>query len=163
MRRILTFALALSAVAVPALAETMHIEAVMTPKQQMQLDFKDGSKHFVLLVRREGKAEGGGPLAGASVVEFGMHDIVPGMGGEPRGYLELTAANGDIAYIRWQIGAVFVPGPEGKPVLLDNGYWQIAGGTGDFAKLAGAGTLHLKPTSPTDRRFVLDGDVVRKP
>ncbi len=163
MRRILTFALALSAAAVPALAETMHIEAVMTPKQQMQLDFKDGSKHFVLLVRREGKAEGGGPLAGASVVEFGMHDIVPGMGGEPRGYLELTAANGDIAYIRWQIGAVFVPGPEGKPVLLDNGYWQIAGGTGDFAKLAGAGTLHLKPTSPTDRRFVLDGDVVRKP
>ena len=163
MRRILTFALALSAAAVPALAETMHIEAVMTPKQQMQLDFKDGSKHFVLLVRREGKAEGGGPLAGASVVEFGMHDIVPGMGGEPRGYLDLTAANGDIAYIRWQIGAVFVPGPEGKPVLLDNGYWQIAGGTGDFAKLAGAGTLHLKPTSPTDRRFILDGDVVRKP
>jgi hypothetical protein len=163
MRRIVTLMLALSATAVPALAETMHVEAVMAPKQQMQLDFKDGSKHFVLLVRREGKAEGSGPLAGASVVEFGMHDIVPGVGGEPRGYLELTAANGDIAYIRWQIGAVFVPGPEGKPVLLDNGYWQIAGGTGGFAKLAGAGTLHLKPTSPTDRRFILDGDVVRGP
>lgn len=163
MRRIATLVLALSAAAVPAFAETLHIEAVMTPKQQMQLDFKDGSKHFVLLVRREGKAEGDGPLAGTSVVEFGMHDIVPGVGGEPRGYLELTAANGDIAYIRWQIGAVFVPGPEGKPVLLDNGYWQIAGGTGDFAKLAGAGTLHLKPTSPTDRRFILDGDVVRRP
>ncbi len=30
----------------------------MTPKEQIQLDFTDGSKHFVLMVRREGKATG---------------------------------------------------------------------------------------------------------
>ncbi|MBS0561976.1 MAG: hypothetical protein JSR21_18170, partial [Proteobacteria bacterium] len=82
-----------------------------------------------------------------------MDDIVPGVGGNPTGYLEMTAPNGDIAYVNGHIGAAFVPGPEGKPVLLDNGYWQIVGGTGAFKDLVGAGTLHLKAVSPTDRRF----------
>lgn len=155
-------ALAITIAALPARAEPLHIEAVMSPKEQMQLNFKDGSKHFVLLVRREGKAEGQGVLAGASVVEFGMHDILPGVGGSPTGYLELTAANGDISYINWHIGAVFVPGDDGKPKLLDNGYWQIVGGTGALQDLVGAGTLHLKAVSPTDRRFILDGEVTHK-
>jgi hypothetical protein len=155
-------ALAIATAAVPAIAEPLHVEAVMSPKEQMQLNFKDGTNHFVLLVRREGKAEGTGVLAGTSVVEYGMHDIVPGVGGNPTGYLEMTAANGDIAYINWHIGAVFVPGPDGKPVLLDNGYWQIVGGTGGLKDLVGAGTLHLKAVSATDRRFILDGEVARK-
>jgi len=30
--------------------------------------------------------------------------------------------NGDVAYVKWQVWAVFVPGPEGKPILLDNGF-----------------------------------------
>jgi hypothetical protein len=158
----LVTAVTLSSVALPAMAEPLHVEAVMSPKEQMQLNFKDGTKHFVLLVRREGKAEGTGVLAGTSVVEYGMHDIVPGVGGNPTGYLEMTAANGDIAYINWHIGAVFVPGPDGKPVLLDNGYWQIVGGTGGLKDLVGAGTLHLKAVSATDRRFILDGEVARK-
>ena len=134
----------------------------MTPKEQMQLNFKDGSNHFVRLVRREGKAAGEGPLAGASVVEYGMHDIIPGIGGNPTGYLEFTAANGDIAYVQWQIGAVFIPGADGKPQLLDNGFWKIVGGTGGLHDLVGAGTLHLRAVSPTDRKFVLDGEVVHK-
>ncbi len=54
-----------AAAAVPAAAESMRIEAVLAPEEQMRLDFEDGNKHFVLLVRREGKAEGSGPLAGA--------------------------------------------------------------------------------------------------
>lgn len=152
----------LAIAALPAAAEPLHVEAVMSPKEKMQLNFKDGTNHFVLLVRREGKAEGTGVLAGTSVVEYGMHDIVPGVGGNPVGYLEMTAANGDIAYINWHIGAVFVPGPEGKPMLLDNGYWQIVGGTGGLKDLVGAGTLHLKAVSVTDRRFILDGEVTRK-
>jgi len=158
----LVTALALAAVTLPAIAEPLHVEAVMSPKEQMQLNFKDGSNHFVLLVRREGKAAGSGVLAGTSVVEYGMHDIIPGVGGSPVGYLEMTAANGDIAYINWHIGAVFVPGAEGKPVLLDNGYWQIVSGTGGLKDLVGAGTLHLKAVSATDRRFILDGEVTRK-
>ncbi len=143
-------------------AEPLKIEAVMSPKEKIQLDFKDGSKHFVLMVRREGQAAGTGPLAGAKVVEYGMHDIVPGVGGEPRGYLEFTAANGDVAYVKWQVRAIFVPGPDGKPQLLDNGFWEIAGATGSLAGLVGAGTLHIKAVNPTDRRFILDGEIAKK-
>jgi hypothetical protein len=142
-----------------AAAEPLKIEAVMTPKEKIQLDFADGSKHFVLMVRREGEAKGTGLLAGAKVVEYGMHDIVPGVGGDPRGYLALTTSSGDVAYVKWRVRAVFVPGTDGKPKLLDNGYWEIAGGTGALAKAKGAGTLHIKAASPTDRKFILDGDV----
>jgi hypothetical protein len=145
-----------------AQAEPLKIEAVMTPKEKIQLDFADGSRHFVLMVRREGEAKGAGLLNGTKVVEFGFHDLVPGVGGEPRGYLTLTSANGDIAYLKWQVRAVFVPGPDGKPQLLDNGVWEVAGGTGMFAGLAGAGTLHIKAVSPTDRKFILDGDLFNK-
>lgn len=142
-----------------ALAEPVKVEAVMTPKETLQLDFADGSKHFVLMVRREGEAKGSGALAGAKVVEYGMHDIVPGVGGDPRGYLVMTTANGDIAYIKWRVRAVFVPGANGKPQLLDNGYWEITSGTGSLSKAKGAGTLHIKAVSPIDRKFILDGDV----
>lgn len=146
-----------------AKAEPLKIEAVMSPKEKLQLDFQDGSKHFVLMVRREGQSAGSGLLAGAKVVEYGMHDLIPGVGGEPRGYLVFTASNGDIAYVKWQVRAVFVPGPGGKPQLLDNGFWEIAGATGSLAGLAGAGTLHIKAVNPTDRRFILEGDLAKKP
>lgn len=146
-----------------ALAQAMKIEAVMSPKEQMKLKFKDGSKHFVLLVKREGVAEGNGPLAGGSVTEYGMHDIIPGVGGDPRGYLEIIAPSGDIAYIKWQVRAVFVPGEGGKPRLLDNGVWELAGGTGKFATMKGAGSLNIKPASKTDRRFILQGELVASP
>lgn len=142
-----------------ASAEPLKIEAVMTPKEKIQLDFSDGSKHFVLMVRREGEAKGTGVLAGAKVVEYGMHDIVPGVGGDPRGYLALTTASGDIAYVKWRVRAIFVTGSDGKPELLDNGYWEIAGGTGALAKAKGAGVLHIKGVSPTDRKFILDGNI----
>jgi len=154
--------LALFALASAARAEPMHIEAVMTPKESMQLDFQDGSKHFFLMVRREGQATGDGPLKDAKVVEYGVHDIVPGVGGDPRGYLVLTRPDGATAYVKWRVRAVFVPGPDGKPVLLDNGFWEIAGATGGLTGLSGAGTLHIKAVSPTDRRYILDGDIATK-
>lgn len=75
-------------------AAPMKIEAVLTPKEQIRLDFVDGSKHFVLMVKREGKAIGQGPLGGTEVTEYGQHDIVPGVGGDPSGYLVFTAAEG---------------------------------------------------------------------
>lgn len=145
-----------------AIADPLKVEAVMSPKEKIQLDFADGSKHFMLMVRREGDATGTGLFNGAKVVEYGVHDIVPGVGGDPRGYLVMTAANGDIAYIKWRVRAVFVPGTDGKPQLLDNGFWEMAGGTGSFAGITGAGTLHIKAVSPTDRKFVLDGDLFAK-
>jgi hypothetical protein len=144
-----------------ARAETVKFEALVAQKEAIRLDFADGSKHFFLLVRREGKSEGQGVLADATVTEYGAHDIVPGVGGEPRGYLEFTKADGDKAYIKWTIQAIFVPGPDSKPKLLDNGLWQVVSGTGKLAKLKGAGSFHLVATGPTERRFVLEGELVQ--
>lgn len=144
-----------------AKAEPVKFDALVAQKEALRLDFADGTKHFFLLVHRQGKAEGDGPLAGAAVNEYGAHDIVPGIGGEPRGYLEFTKANGDKAYIKWMIQAIFVPGPDGKPKLLDNGVWQVVSGTGKLGKLKGAGTFHLVATGATERRFVLDGELTQ--
>ncbi len=141
-------------------AENVSFEMVMSPKQAMKMDFKDGSKHFVLLVQREGKSTGSGPLAGTAVTEFGMHDIRRGVDGDPRGYLRFAAANGDEAYVKWRVRAIFVPGTGGKPKILDYGYWEIAGGTGQFKDLKGVGTMTIKGVSKTDRKFTLTGDVV---
>ena len=154
------------AAALLALAPTLtfsapvKVEAVMTPKEQIRMDFADGSNHFVLMVRREGKATGQGLLAGTAVTEFGRHDIVPGVGGDPSGYLVFTAPQGGIAYVKWTVRAIFIPGPEGKPILLDNGVWEVVGGTGNFKGLQGAGILHIKTVSATDRNFILDGELV---
>ena len=144
-----------------AQAEPVKFDALVVTKESLRLDFADSSKHFFLLVRREGKTEGQGPLAGAAVQEYGAHDVVPGVGGEPRGYLEFTKADGDKAYIRWMIQAVFVPGPDGKPKLLDNGVWQVVGATGKLEKLKGAGSFRLIATGSTERRFALEGELVQ--
>ncbi len=92
-----------------------------------------------------------------------MHDITPGASGSINGYFEMTAANGDIAYIDWHIGAVFAPGPDGKLAMRYNGAWQIVGGTGRLKDAAGEGTLRMEVASATDRRFIFDGDVNAKP
>lgn len=44
--------------------------------------------------------------------------------------------------------------------LRDNGVWEVVGGTGKFKGLKGAGMLHIKPVSPTDRNFILEGELV---
>ena len=142
-------------------AEPVKFEALVAQKEAIRLDFADASKRFFLMVRREGKSEGQGPLAGATVQEYGVHDVVPGVGGEPRGYLEFATTDGSKAYIKWIIQAVFVPGPDGKPKLLDNGVWQVVGGTGKLEKLKGAGTFRLRFPGPTDRRFVMEGELVQ--
>ena len=142
-------------------AEPVKFEAHVTHKEGIRLDFADTSKRFFMLVRREGKTEGQGPLAGATVQEYGVHDVVPGVGGSPHGYLEFVKPDGDKAYINWTIQAVFVPGAEGKPKLLGNGVWQVVGATGKLAKLKGAGSFRLQFPSPTERLFVMEGDLVQ--
>lgn len=139
-------------------AEPVKFEARVAQKEAIRLDFADSSKRFFLLVRREGKTEGQGPLAGVNVQEYGAHDVVPGVGGEPSGYLEFAATDGSKAYLKWTIQAVFVPGPGGKPKLLDNGLWQVVGGTGRWEKLKGAGTFRLRFPGPTDRQFMMEGE-----
>ncbi len=145
-------------------AEQFSIRAVMSPKEQIRADLPTPQPHFVLFVKREGKAAGTGVLNGAALTEYGMHDIRPGVDGSPRGYLIARLPNGDQAVIQWEVQATFVPGPDGKPKLLDNGVWRLIGGTGALDGIKGAGTMHIKAVSPTDREFQLDGEavVVRK-
>ena len=96
---------------------------------------------------------------GAQIVEFGRHDIVPGVAGDPSGYLVATKGEDNVAYIKWTVRAVFLPGKDGKPELNDNGFWEVVSGTGAFKGLKGAGTLHIKSANPTDRIFILDGQL----
>ena len=142
-------------------AAPVKIEAVVSPKDTIRLDFADGSKHFVAMMRREGKATGQGVLSGAAVTEYGIHDIQPGIGGDPHGYLVFTLPQGDVAYVKWVLRGVFARGADGKPMLLDNGVWEVVGSTGKLKGLQGAGTLHIKPaSSPLDRNFILEGEFI---
>ena len=101
-----------------AQAEPISVEAVLSQKEQLRLEFADGSKRFLAMVRREGKATGQGPLVGATATEWGMHEVTPGVGAKAHGYLVFTMPDGDIAYLKTQFTATTAPGPDGKPKLL---------------------------------------------
>lgn len=143
-----------------AFAAPVKVEALLSPGEQIRLDFADTSKRFVMMVKRGGKATGNGPLAGTAVTEYGQHDIVRGVNGNAGGYLVFTNPDGDIAYIKWELSAVFVTGPDGKPKLINNGLWEVVGGTGGFKGLQGAGKLQIKFPSKTERNYVLEGELV---
>lgn len=143
-----------------ALAEPVRIEAVLTPKVESKLEFADGSKRYLLATQREGKAAGSGPLAGANMLEWGVHDVDFATGADAGGYLVFTALDGDIAYLRYQFRANFVPAANGKRRLLANGTWETTGGTGKFKALRGAGTLNIKAPSPSERQWVLEGELL---
>jgi hypothetical protein len=151
---------ALGLVSSPVAAEPLTVKAVMSPKEQIRADLPTGQPHFVLFVRREGKATGAGVLDGAELTEYGMHDIRPGLDGSPRGYLVARLPGGDQAVIQWEVQATFVPGPDGKPRLLDNGVWRFVGGTGKLANLQGAGTMHIRAVSAAEREFELTGEAI---
>ncbi len=140
-----------------ALAAPMKIEAVITPKAESKLELADGSKRYMLAAQREGKATGTGPLAGATMLEWGVHDVNPSTGANANGYLVFTAADGDIAYLKYQFRAVPLPGPDGKPRFVANGFWETTGGTGKFKGLRGVGTVNY---NPKERHWTLDGDLV---
>jgi hypothetical protein len=135
--------------------QTLDVTAVMSPQEALQFDFPTEAPHFLLLVQRTGTLEGEGALDGASATEYGMHDISPGNEGVARGYF-IAETEGGQAFIQWEVQVTFVPGTDG-PVTLDNGVWHFAGGTGDFDGIQGAGTMHIKPASETDREFSFQG------
>ena len=118
------FALPLLITATPVHAEGVKFDAVVAQKEAIRLDFANSGKdRFFLLVHREGKSEGQGPLAGANVQEYGAHDVIPGVSGEPRGYLEFTKVDGDKAYIKWTIQVSLFPGRKES-----QSYWTMACG-----------------------------------
>ena len=140
-----------------AAADPVSVEALLTAQEEMRFEFADGSKHFVLAVRRQGTAEGSGVFAGAAVTEFGWHDVNPPISGEPQGYLQITTQSGDIAVLRWAVKAVFIKGEEG-PALFDNGVWELVSGTGRFKGQRGVGSLVIKPHGGPNM-FILEGEV----
>lgn len=146
-----------------AVADPVSVKALFgEAKESIKINFEDGSKHFVLMVNREGTAEGSGMLAGTSVAEYGWHDVDPPAGADPHGYFQFKAANGDLANVRWTLRAVFLKGEE-KPKLVNAGYWELVSGTGQFKEMTGVGRLTLEIVSKTDRLFVLEGDIGSRP
>ncbi len=144
-----------------AAAEPVSVNVVLSTTESIKMDFADGSKHFVLLVRREGTAEGEGVLNGASVVEYGWHDITPGESGDPLGYMEMTTPSGDIAYLKWHVRGVFMGGDYKGPPKV-HGVWELTSGTGAFAELRGIGSMSIGVVDGPDdprRRFSLTGDI----
>ena len=139
----------------------MQVEVLLEPQEQMKYGFGDGSNHFVLAVRREGVAEGTGPFAGATVHEFGWHDVNPPISGKPRGYLEVVTENGDRAILHWTVSAAFLKGADG-PALFDNGVWELVRGTGKFAEQAGVGSLVIRPQGGPNL-FILHGEIGDRP
>ena len=141
-------------------AAPVKIEAVISPKAESKLEFVDGSKRYLLATQREGMTVGNGPLAGATMLEWGVHDVRPGTGAHGNGYLVFTAADGDIAYLKYQFRALWVPVGERKTDILINGHWEVVGGTGKFQGLRGAGTAQIKRLSPKERQWILEGDLL---
>ena len=138
----------------------LSISAVMTPKEQILLDINDGTGHYVLMVKRDGQATGNGLLAGASVTEYGRHDVTPGLNGNPSGYLVFLKGEGNVAYIKWTVRIIYLTGKDGVPQMNDNGFWEVVSGTGVFKGMKGAGILHIKlAPSPSDRIFSLEGKI----
>mgnify|MGYP003571085000 FL=1 len=155
-------ATSLALLAGTALAAPVSVTTVLDPQEQMRFEMGDGSKHFVLAVRREGVSEGEGVLAGADVTEFGWHDINPPNAGDPQGYLRFTAPNGDVAIVKFTVRAVFMKGVE-KPALHDNGFWELVSGTGQFAGKRGVGALKIEPAGGPKRLFTLTGEIADAP
>jgi hypothetical protein len=151
-------ALAAAVATTPTMAEEIAVDAALFPKEQIELPFQDTSRRSVRLTHREGRAAGTGPLAGATVAEYGFHDLAPGVGGEALGYLVFAVADG-IAYVKWHVRGTFVKGEGGAPALVNSGFWEIVGGTGRFAALKGAGAIHIRLVGPKERRYVLTGRI----
>ena len=141
-------------------AAPLKVQALISPKAESKLVFADGSKRYLIATQREGAVTGDGLLADTTMLEWGVHDVTPGSGAQGNGYLVFTSAEGDIAYLKYQFRALQVPVAEGKRRVLINGHWEVVGGTGKFKGLRGAGTVQVKPLSPKERRWILEGELL---
>jgi hypothetical protein len=91
-----------------------------------------------------------------------MHEVTPGVGANAHGYLVFALPDGDVAYLKTQFRATTVTGPDGKPKSLPYyGSWEVVGASGNLRGLQGAGTLRINPVGPTERQWLLDGEMVQ--
>ncbi|MGF6937088.1 hypothetical protein OKW41_006250 [Paraburkholderia sp. UCT70] len=131
------------------------------PNEYTRLVFADGSNRYVALVRRSGKVVTEGALRGATVQEWGFHEVTlgPETNGRGTGYLVITRGPGDILYLKTQLRQITVAGKRGEPRSAFNGLWEVSGATGKFNGLQGAGTLRIKRLSESERQWVLEGEL----
>jgi hypothetical protein len=142
-------------------AEHVKFDAIIAPKGDVSLEFADGSQHVVRLVQREGLTKGEGPLTGAALLEWGIHDVNLGKGyADGAGYLVATKSTGDIAYLKYQWRAVMAKGQDGKPLPLLGGQWEVVGGTGKLKGLTGLGTLRIEVLEGTNRHWMFEGELI---
>jgi hypothetical protein len=161
MQRLLLAAALTAAAAGAADAEHFKFDAVIASKGDVSLEFADGSQHVVRLVQREGPIKGEGPFGGAALLEWGIHDMMFGKGSaDGNGYLVVTRARGDIAYLKYQWRAIMAKGPDGRAVPLLGGQWEVVGGTGTLEGLMGLGTLRIEVLEGTSRHWIFEGDLI---
>lgn len=139
-------------------AVTVNFAALITPKADVTLQFKDESNRLVRLVQREGETNGGGPFDGTTMLEWGMHELTSEKG-DGLGYLVFTHDSGDIAYLRFHWQARMIPSPSGSPSPKLAGSWVIVGGSGRFASLRGVGSLRIEVRSASERYWTFEGDI----
>jgi hypothetical protein len=160
LRLVLAAAL-IGAAAGAANAEHVKFDAIVASKGDVSLEFADGSQHVVRLVQREGHAKGEGPLSGATLLEWGIHDMNLGKGyADGAGYLVATKSPGDIAYLKYQWRAIMAKGQDGKPMPLLGGHWEIVGGTGKLEGLTGLGTLRIEVLEGSNRHWMFEGELI---
>jgi len=51
-------------------------------------------------------------------------------------------------------------GPDGNPVPLMGGQWEVVGGTGELEGLTGLGTMRIEVLEGTSRRGMFEGDLI---
>ncbi|REG59339.1 hypothetical protein B0G80_2086 [Paraburkholderia sp. BL6669N2] len=131
------------------------------PNEYTKLIFADGSNRYVALVRRSGKVVSEGVLHGATVQEWGFHEVTlgPETNGLGTGYLVITQGSSDILYLKTQLRQITLVGKPGTPHSAFNGLWEVSGATGKFNGLTGAGTLRINRLSESERQWVLEGEL----
>jgi hypothetical protein len=150
------------AIAVPGTvsAKPFSLKAVLSPKQEIRGDLPTTPPHFVLFVRREGRASGTGLLDGAEVTEYGMPDIRPGLDGAPRGYLVAKLPTGDQAVVQWEVAGHVHPGARREAQAARQRRVALHRRNRGLKGIRGAGTMHIQAVSLSDREFQLEGRVV---
>lgn len=142
-----------------AQAEPVSVSGTLSTKEQIKLDFRDGTGHFFSMSRREGTMKGKGLLNDTKALDYAVHDIWPGLGGPTNGYLVLSSSDNDIAYVSWSAQANFVKADNGKVIPVNKGTWTLMSGIGKFRGFKGTGEILITFAENNDRSFLLEGDI----
>lgn len=131
------------------------------PNEYTKLEFADDSNRYVALVRRSGRVVGEGMLRGATVQDWGFHEVTlgPETDGRGTGYLVISHSPSDIIYLKTQLRQVSLSGKGNEQRSVFTGLWEVSGATGKFKGLKGAGTLRINRLSESERQWILDGEM----